>query len=111
MSNTYLPGQTGQTPPFPDFEPQIPGVLESAPAYAHLVTVKAAPLLVGCVYSITKDKCSCYTQQATPYPASKAYCLESVKNHRFNPYLERPAPQTVETNNDVLPLRKADGTG
>jgi zona occludens toxin len=74
---------------FPDFEPKIPGVPESAPAYAGLVKVKAAPLLVGCVYNKSKDLCTCYTQQATHYPASQSYCIETVKNHRFNPYFER----------------------
>lgn len=76
---------------FPDFEPILPGVPESAPAYVELVKVRAVPLLVGCVYNKIKDICSCYTQQATPYPASKTYCIETVKNHRFNPYFERPA--------------------
>jgi zona occludens toxin len=74
---------------FPDFKPKIEGVLESAPAYAPLLKVTAVPLLYGCVYSIAQDKCSCYTQQATPYPTSKSYCMETVKNHRFNPYYER----------------------
>lgn len=74
---------------FPDFKPKIEGVLESAPAYAPLLKVTSVPLLYGCVYSIAKDKCSCYTQQATPYPSSKEYCMETVKNHRFNPYYER----------------------
>ncbi|MFZ2407128.1 MAG: zonular occludens toxin domain-containing protein [Methylobacter sp.] len=83
------PAQPVRRSSFPDFQPTIPGVLESAPAYAPLLRVVAAPLLSGCVYNITKDKCSCFTQQATPYPASRDYCMESVKNHRFNPYLAR----------------------
>lgn len=78
---------------FPDFNPTIPGVLESAPAYQPLLKVTAVPVLFGCVYSVAKDQCKCYTQQATPYPASKGYCLETVKNHRFNPYYERAEPK------------------
>lgn len=74
---------------FPDFKPTIPGVLESAPAYQPLLKVTSAPLLFGCVYSAARDECKCYTQQATPYPTSKPYCMETVKNHRFNPYFER----------------------
>lgn len=81
--------QTGADVEFPDFEPSIPGVLESAPAYRPLLKVVAAPILYGCVYSLAKDQCKCYTQQATPYPTSKPYCMETVKNHRFNPYFER----------------------
>lgn len=72
---------------FPDFQPTIRDVPESAPAYAALVKVTVAPVLAGCVYSKAKDQCLCYTAQATPYPAAKAYCIEQVKNHRFNPYL------------------------
>lgn len=68
---------------FPDFEPRIPGLPESAPAYAPLLKVTAVPLLYGCVYSAVKDKCSCYTQQATPYPTSKEYCIETVKKSSF----------------------------
>lgn len=75
-------------PIFPDFQPTVPGVPESAPAYAELIKVTAAPLLAGCVYSKAKDSCLCYTAQATPYPVSKPYCIEQVKNHRFNPYLQ-----------------------
>jgi zona occludens toxin len=88
------PADNPEKPGFPDFEPQIPGVPESAPAYAGLVKVKAVPLLAGCVYNNSKDLCTCYTAQATPYPASKAYCLETVRNHRFNLYYERVSPAT-----------------
>lgn len=91
-------------PPMPDFEPRQPGVLESAPAYAHLLKVTEAPLLAGCVYSVSKDECKCYTRQATPYPASKNYCLEQVKNHRFNPYLQRSAQAAPSPGNPANPI-------
>ncbi|WP_031438750.1 zonular occludens toxin domain-containing protein [Methylobacter tundripaludum] len=94
---------------FPDFKPKIEGVLESAPAYEPLLKVTAVPLLYGCVYSIAKDKCSCYTQQATPYPASKSYCMETVKNHRFNPYYERVPSSGVMSGHTInLPDKSKD---
>lgn len=76
------------TSTYPDFKPTVEGVPESAPAYSELLKVTAVPLLVGCVYSKITDVCSCYTAQATPYPASKDYCLAQIKNKRFNPYLQ-----------------------
>lgn len=83
---------------YPDFKPTVDGVPESAPAYSELLKVTAVPLLVGCVYSESTDVCSCYTAQATPYPASKDYCLAQVKNRRFNPYLQ--PVQTVHKQPD-----------
>lgn len=83
---------------FPDFEPTVAGVPESAPAYAGLVKVVSAPILAGCVLNKHTDKCSCYTHQATPYPASQDYCLETVKNHRFNPYFER---KSIDSKNMI----------
>lgn len=71
----------------PDFTPTVPGVLESAPAYMPLLKVTEAPILVACILSKAKDLCTCYTSQATVYPTSKAYCMEQVAGHRFNPYL------------------------
>jgi zona occludens toxin len=71
---------------YPDFKPIYEGIPESAPAYAELIKVTAAPTLMGCIYSKAKDDCRCYTKQATIYPTSKEYCVESVKGHRFNPY-------------------------
>ncbi|PPK67254.1 zona occludens toxin [Methylobacter tundripaludum] len=96
---------------FPDFEPKIPGVPESAPAYAGLVKIVAAPILAGCVLNKRTDKCSCYTHQATPYPASQAYCFESVQNHRFNPYLERHTAQRQGALVSDQPANKAPEKG
>lgn len=83
---------------FPNFEPLVPGVPESAPAYSDLIKVASVPLLVGCIYSKAKDVCTCYTAQATPYPTNKDYCLLQIENKRFNPYLEmNQPPQTFKT--------------
>lgn len=75
-----------KNPNFPDFTPTVPNLPESAPAYSHLIEVKAAPILMGCVMNTKQKTCKCYTQQATPYPASFDYCAEVVAGHRFNPY-------------------------
>ena len=72
---------------FPDFEPKIIGVPESAPAYKALVKVSALPIMMGCVQSKKTGECKCYTGQATIYPTTLLYCQETIANHRFNPYL------------------------
>ena len=75
---------------FPDFKPTIDGVLESAPAYAHLIKVVDYPHLMGCVR--TPDFCRCYTTQGTPYPVTQAFCGEYLAGHYFNPYREKTVP-------------------
>jgi zona occludens toxin len=69
---------------FPDFKPVVENLNESAPAYAHLIKVTAAPLLMGCVK--TPDFCRCYTTQGSPYPTSALFCEEYLKGNYFNPY-------------------------
>jgi len=108
-TNNSNPNQTesttnGYKPPakvsFPDFTPTVPGIPESAPAYAHLIKVTAAPILAGCVINNLTDNCQCYTNQATPYQVSQEYCKEAVKGHRFNPYLQA---KTIDKNNKNNP--------
>jgi zona occludens toxin len=79
----------------PDFTPEIEGVPESAPAYRHLITVKSAPILAGCIKSA--NACKCYTDQATPYPVTWEQCLEHVAHLRFNPYANPAVFQTSQT--------------
>ena len=84
---------------FPDFTPVIPGVAESAPAYAHLIEVKSVPKLMGCIK--TPEFCRCYTQQGTPYQSSAAFCGEYLAGHYFNPY-KAPKEDTQQVQlNDV----------
>lgn len=104
MSSEQLPNTLNKpdSKQFPDFTPVIPGVPESAPAYSHLIKVSAAPILAGCVLNTQTDNCQCYTNQATPYQVSQDFCKESVKGHRFNPYLHKKTyainQQTNQTN-------------
>lgn len=85
---------------FPDYKPVLEGVPESAPAYAPLIKVLAAPIMQGCVYSKAKDDCRCFTAQATLYPTSKAYCLETIANHRFNPYSKSVSQTSTVIHSD-----------
>lgn len=84
---------------FPDFKPQIEGLAESAPAYRELIKVQQAPLLKGCIKTATA--CKCFTNQATPYPSTAAFCTEYMRNNVFNPYLNpRKEAALTETKND-----------
>lgn len=110
-SNNSASNQPGSTnaakaPPkatFPDFTPSIPTIPESAPAYAHLIHVSAAPILAGCVINNLTDNCQCYTNQATPYQVLQDYCKEMVKGHRFNPYLQAKNSKNNDKNNKNNP--------
>jgi zona occludens toxin len=76
-----------------NFEPTIKGVLESAPAYSGLVQVKDYPKISACISG--RQKCVCYTQQATVYPTTLQQCLDNVNRSptSFNPFIEPEAKQ------------------
>ena len=99
-----MPNNPDTPAAFPDFKPEIVGVPESAPAYRHLIEVKAAPILSACVLDKKKNKCKCYTTQATPYPTSDSYCREQVLGNRFNPYA---TPSAAPVTNEFLPTQPA----
>jgi zona occludens toxin len=85
---------------FPDFKPVVVGVVESAPAYAHLVKVESVPHLMGCVS--TPDFCRCYTVQGTPYITTPAFCSEYIKGHYFNPYKRSRGSDVVASSSTVV---------
>ncbi|MFU8790032.1 MAG: hypothetical protein ACNA7G_13460 [Methylobacter sp.] len=114
-SEPYQPNNTqpllkpDTKPAYPDFTPSVPGIPESAPAYSHLIKVTAAPFLAGCVLNTLTDNCQCYTNQATPYQVSQEYCRETIKGHRFNPYIKakttsKPQPQNQDQNDQTIVL-------
>lgn len=69
-----------------DFVPTVFNRPESAPAYRQIVKVTDFPKLAACLYSEAKNKCTCYTQQATEYLVTKDECMDFVRHSRFNPY-------------------------
>lgn len=87
-----------------DFEPEIRGVLESAPAYSQIVVVKDFPRISACIAG--NGKCTCYTQQMTVYPTTMQQCLSQIDRDimSFNPYLdpqEKQQQQTTQNNNST----------
>lgn len=83
------PADTQTSQQLPNFKPEIEGQPETAPAYRHLLQVQSVPVLAGCIKS--QNACKCYTEQATPYPATWEQCLEHVANLKFNPYIAPPS--------------------
>jgi len=69
-----------------DFDPAIPGVLESAPAYVGMVSFRDHPRRAACLQS--GSRCRCYTQQGTDYPTTLAQCQAFIQGRvsSFNPY-------------------------
>ena len=79
-----------------DFIPSLDGKPWTAPVYApHNTQIATMPYPVACVQ--TGNKCTCYTDQATPIrDMDKGLCLDFVQNGIYNPYITAqsaaPAP-------------------
>jgi len=88
------------------YRPRIGGLVHSAPAYDKLTEPKRVPVPAACVQM--GDRCSCYTQDATPYTTSPQICAQIVKAGiwlDFEPegaraardrQVDRPAPPSHE---------------
>ncbi|WP_418121291.1 zonular occludens toxin domain-containing protein [Variovorax sp. 160MFSha2.1] len=61
------------------YQPRVPGLMHSAPAYDELTRPKRVPVPAACV-SMASKGCKCYTQDATPYPVDQGLC-ESIARH------------------------------
>jgi zona occludens toxin len=64
------------------YQPRVPGLMHSAPAYDGLTTPKRVPVPAACVEMPSKG-CKCYTQDATPYPVELAMCRQIVAHGVF----------------------------
>lgn len=96
-----------------DYNPVVPNVPESAPAYEELVKPISFPKLSGCVVKSgndNKSSCRCYTQQATPYFVSNDMCLTYIKYGRFNPYLSDSEKKSGVGGQGTVSAR-SDGDG
>lgn len=81
-----------------DFEPSIEGKPWTAAFYNGLNrNVQTMPYPAGCVKSA--DKCTCYTDQATPIrEIKKDVCIDYAENGIYNPYINSEYSQ-----NTVMP--------
>lgn len=69
-----------------DYQPRLPGLMHSAPAYDKLTEPKRVPVPAACV-EMKSMGCKCYTQDATPYPVDLAMCRQLVAHGSFLAFL------------------------
>lgn len=95
-SNMQASGAYPTTPPEPpkphlsevDYKPAIEGKPWTAPMYDGMnKAVVTMPFPAGCIK--TENRCTCYTDQATPLEIPQKQCLDYVKNGIYNPYKQR----------------------
>lgn len=66
------------------YQPRIAGIAHTAQAYDHLTQPQKVPVPSACVAS--KDRCRCYTQDATPYEVEDRLCRDIVDHGIFVPF-------------------------
>jgi len=64
--------------------PVVQGLPWTAPIYKDLAVPVSMPVLSGCVFSKTKNRCSCYSQQATLIEVSHDVCQIYIDHLPFN---------------------------
>lgn len=79
------------------FVPAVPGMPETAPAYADMRQVKTMPQVVGgaCMHG----QCRCYTQQGTDAGLDDLQCKAWLAKPPFDPYRD-PVGQGVPSGTD-----------
>lgn len=81
------------------YKPRVGAFMHTASAYDGLTTPKRVPVPAACIEMPSKG-CKCYTQDATPYPATVQMCRELVAHgafFAFQPEGEtRAQPQPVQ---------------
>ncbi len=69
-----------------DYQPRIPSMLHTAPAYDKLTEPKRVPVPAACV-EMKSVGCKCFTQDATPYPVDLSMCRQLVAHGSFLAFL------------------------
>lgn len=90
-----------QVSPVESLIPKHPDYPESAPIYDGLRSVKAMPIVIGCVSM--DNKCKCITQQGTDAGLSQEMCNRRLKNRYFDPYRENVAAVAPTKPDDSRP--------
>lgn len=100
------------------FEPRVPGVPWSAPAYDDREPSEyPRPYCIGGDLTDARADCQCFTQQGTRLPTDPMLCRLIIRDGLFDPYRredrERERPRTAEANQVRSPgeRRRALGSG
>jgi zona occludens toxin len=67
-------------------QPRIEGQQYTAPKYDSLTVPSMVPVAAACVYQRSNNRCSCYTQQATPLAVPYNQCLDIASNGSFQEF-------------------------
>lgn len=87
------------------YNPRVPGLMHTAPAYDRLTEPKRVPIPAACIESKAQG-CKCYTQDATPYPVDLAMCRQLVAHGAFlafQPEGEQKQQQQTRTEAPARP--------
>lgn len=111
------PQKAGMTPAqwFALQKPRVSGLLHTAPIYDKVTQPTRAPYPAACVAS--KDKCGCYTQQATKLEMPDDLCRSIAKDGFFMAWDERkgmepaPARQQVAAASPAPEVQPGTGLG
>ncbi|MCO6526274.1 MULTISPECIES: zonular occludens toxin family protein [Snodgrassella] len=82
------------------FKPVAEGEPWTAKAYDQQRVIQTMPYPVGCVEN--GNRCTCYTEQATPIKMSRDICLDFVKNGIYNPYKRYNESESIGGKNAVV---------
>lgn len=92
--NAGAPGASGQGAQIPSvdpalayarsYQPRLAGYAHTAEAYQGITQPRRVPIPAACI--ATEKRCSCYTQDATPYALPESDCREIVKGGIFLPF-------------------------
>ncbi len=103
------------------YQPRLPGLMHTAPAYDKLTEPKRVPVPAACI-EVKRQLvnggsvgCKCYTQDATPYPVDLAMCRQLVAQGVFlafqaegeNKPLASAAPVQRQAMDTALPAPQA----
>lgn len=87
------------------YQPRLPGLMHTAPAYDELTKPKVVPVPAACMESQSAG-CKCWTQQATPYDTSEDLCRQIVKSGIFLAFLpngDQQQPAAAPRDQQVRP--------
>ena len=85
------------------FMPRVPSLAYTAPRYDELTTPRRAPYPAACVHSKARDKCQCFTQDATPLDVSRDMCMRVVKDGIFLDWQDPSAGHTQTAFDEPRP--------
>lgn len=112
LASNAQSGTVSKAEPKPDYfvdhTPRIAGLPQTAPVYDKVTNPTVAPVPAACV--LIRNKCTCYTQQATKLMTDDATCRQIVQNGYFIDFESKPL-QSVDQKERAPTAQVAERTG